>query len=112
MQPSSTIVIGRTLELADVHRVARHHAPVLLAPAASAKDNEGGGGGACQSCKDNVLTGDSWCVSYGTSGSNLFGSTGCKTTKTYSGLRVRLTCVLSGNTCMGSTPLPGSPGYL
>jgi histidine ammonia-lyase len=34
MQPSSTIVIGRTLELADVHRVARHHAPVVLAPAA------------------------------------------------------------------------------
>lgn len=34
MQPSSTIVIGRTLELADIHRVARHHAPVILAPAA------------------------------------------------------------------------------
>ncbi len=34
MQPSPTIVIGRTLELADVHRVARHHAPVVLAPAA------------------------------------------------------------------------------
>ena len=34
MQPSSPIVIGRTLELADVHRVARHHAPVTLAAAA------------------------------------------------------------------------------
>lgn len=27
-------MIGRTLELVDVHRVARHHAPVTLAPAA------------------------------------------------------------------------------
>jgi histidine ammonia-lyase len=34
MQPSAPIVIGRTLELADVHRVARQHAPAVLAPAA------------------------------------------------------------------------------
>ena len=34
MQPLAPVVIGRTLELADVHWVARHHAPTLLAPAA------------------------------------------------------------------------------
>jgi len=34
MQPPAPIVIGRTLELVDVHLVARHHATVTLAPAA------------------------------------------------------------------------------
>ncbi len=34
MQPPAPIVIGRTLELADVHRVARQQAPVQLAPEA------------------------------------------------------------------------------
>ena len=34
MQPLAPVVIGRTLELADVHWVARHHAPTVLAPSA------------------------------------------------------------------------------
>jgi len=34
MQPPAPIVIGRTLELTDVHRVARHHFSAVLAPTA------------------------------------------------------------------------------
>ncbi len=34
MQPLAPVVIGRTLELADVHWVARHHATTVLAPSA------------------------------------------------------------------------------
>jgi hypothetical protein len=84
-------------------------AAVLLAPVASAKDNEGGGGGTCQGCSENPLTGDSWCVA---SASNLFGWTGCTTEKSYEGSRVKVTCVPKGTMCIGSTPLPGAPGYL